>query len=397
LTARSKRLLWLTVGAGVAIRIALAFATFGDGPDIRMFGYVGDALLDQPLHVYTALNHAPDARWFYPPGYFPWVAVAEALSRATGLPMHGTIQLAPIAADAAIAWIVQDSLGRRGKSDAVRLGAAATVAFGPSFAIISGYQGQLDSVAILPAVIAVIVWDRDPRRRALVAGLLIGLGGALKIFPLLALLALLPTVRSWREAATLVGTAAAVGIVALAPWMISEQHEVREVLGYSGISGLGGPTLAMQPGFAENFLGQYPPDTQANWLLVRVIAHGQVINLLVLTGVALFLLRCRPRPVEASVLVFLSVYVLTTGFFFQYVIWGLPFFLLVGYVRKTALLQAAYLAPAVIFYMRPWDGTAIVIPFAVIMIGIWVALAVALTRWGAKLWRERPAPLRTAA
>ena len=30
-------------------------------------------------------------------------------------------------------------------------------------------------------------------------------------------------------------------------------------------------------------------------------------------------------------LVFLSVYVLTTGFFFQYVIWGLPFFLLAGW------------------------------------------------------------------
>ncbi len=396
MTLSTKRLLWLIIGAGVAIRVALAFATFGDGPDIRMFGYVGDALLDDPLHVYTALNHAPDARWFYPPGYFPWVAVAEGLSRVTGLPMHGTIQLAPIAADAAIAWLVQDFLGRRGKSDRVRLGAAAAVAFGPSFGIISGYQGQLDSVAILPAVIAVIVWDRDHPRRALIAGLLIGIGGALKIFPLLAVLALLPTIRNWREAATLIGSAAAVGILALAPWMISEQSEVREVLGYSGISGLGGPTLAMQPGFAENFLGPYPPDVEANWLLVRVIAHGQVINLLVLIGLALFLLRCRPRPVEASVLVFLSVYVLTTGFFFQYVIWGLPFFLLAGYVKKVALLQAAYLVPAVIFYMRPWDGNAILIPYALIMIAIWIALAVALTRWGAKLWRERPARLRTA-
>jgi hypothetical protein len=49
---------------------------------------------------------------------------------------------------------------------------------GPSFIDISGYHGQIDSVAILPAVLALMVWERRPQpTRSVRAGLLIGLGG----------------------------------------------------------------------------------------------------------------------------------------------------------------------------------------------------------------------------
>ena len=162
------------------------------------------------------------------------------------------------------------------------------------------------------------------------------------------------------------------------------------VVGYSGISGIGGITLVMQPGFSENFLLSFPPTVEPNWLLIRVLTHDGLLNAIWMGGLALFLARCRPRPVDAAVLVWLAVYVFATGFFFQYVIWGLPFFLLAGHVGKVVLLQAAYIGPAVIFYMRPWPDDEIVIPYAAVMIAIWVALAVALTRWGSRLWRERP-------
>src|SRR5207302_10782054 len=105
-----------------------------------------------------------------------------------------------IAADAAIAWLVQAGLGRAGASDRTRLSACALVALGPAFALISGMHGQIDSVAILPAVLALVVWERGGSRRALAAGLLIGRAASIKTAPGLMVLALLPSVRSRREA-----------------------------------------------------------------------------------------------------------------------------------------------------------------------------------------------------
>lgn len=401
MSRRFTTILWAIIGTGVAIRVAIAFGSYGDGPDMRMLTYVGRGLLDDPLHVYTTLNHAPDARWFYPSGYFPWLAAITGIHDLVGLPYHGLVQLGPIAADAAIAWIVQSELGRRGRGEGVRLAAAAAVAFGPSLGIISGYQGQLDSVAILAGLLGFVAWERDGPRRALVAGLLIGLGGAIKVFPLLLLLALLPSVRSRREAITLCVAAAGIVVLFVAPWVISEPGEFSDAaIGYSGISGIGGITLVMQPGFAENFLTPFPPTVQANGLLVRVLAHNSLLNAAWMGALTLFLIRCRPRPVDAAVLVWLTVYVCATGFFFQYVIWGVPFFLLAGHVRNAILLQLAYIGPAVIFYTRPWHDDAIVIPYSAVMIAIWAALAIALARWGSRLWRDRPPqvlPARTAA
>jgi len=132
-----------------------------------------------------------------------------------------TIRLAPIAANLGIAFVVQDFLGQRGAERSTRLAGAALVAPGPSFLVVSGYHGQFDAVAFLPAVLALTLWERDLPRRALWAGLLIGLGGALKTVPLLLLVALLPSVRTRREAAVLVGAAALPVLAALAPFAIA--------------------------------------------------------------------------------------------------------------------------------------------------------------------------------
>jgi hypothetical protein len=378
------------IGTGVAIRVAIAFATYGDGPDIRAFTYAGSALLDDPLHVYGVLTHAPDAAFYYPPGSFPWFAASEALHRALGLPFHGLVQLPQIAADAAIAWVLQDALGRRGASERVRLGGAAAVALGPSFGIISGYTGQIDSFGILPALLGLLAWDRLGPQRAITAGLLVGLGGAIKITPLLVLLALVPTARSRREGLTLLAVAGAVVVLVSLPWLISEPGAVRKVVGYSGIPGAGGLSLVIQPGFAENFLTGWPPPVEPNWLFTRFVAHDSLVNATAVAGIALFLFRTRPRPVDAAVFLWLGVYVFSSAFFFQYMLWGLPFFILAGHVRKVALLQAALLGPAVIFYMRPWDEHWVAIPYAAIMVAVWAAFAVALTRTGVRLYRARP-------
>src|SRR4051794_11702075 len=203
MTTRGRRLLWVIIGAGTLARLVYAFATVGQAYDIESLRLVGQALGHHPLHVYSIVNQGEGARlgdflafrWPYPPGYMPLAGLGVLLSKL-GLPFNGVIQVFPIAADAAIAWLVQALLGLRGATQRARLAGAALVAFGPAFFVVSGYHGQVDPVAILPALAALYLWETSgSRHRALQAGLLIGLAASVKTIPGIMVLALLPSAR----------------------------------------------------------------------------------------------------------------------------------------------------------------------------------------------------------
>ena len=131
------------------------------------------------------------------------------------------------------------------------------MALGPTFGMVSGYHGQFDSVAILPAVVALYLWERlETPSRGLVAGGLVGLGGIFKTVPLVMLVALLPTVRSWREAGWLLGSAAAVLVVASLPFLVATRATYEAaVRDYHGFPGVGGLSLVVQPDLAGAWLG----------------------------------------------------------------------------------------------------------------------------------------------
>jgi 4-amino-4-deoxy-L-arabinose transferase-like glycosyltransferase len=233
MSSRGRLVLWSLIALGVVARTIVAFKTYGFLYDMDSLVAVRKALGGDALHVYSTVNGHPYNRWPYDSGFFPLILLSGAVASVTGLAYHGLVQLAPIAADGAIAWIVQDHLGRHGASERLRLAAAALVALGPSFAIISGFHGQIDSVALLPAVLALWLWERSPPgvRRALVAGALIGVGASIKTVPGLMLFALLPSVRSRREAAALVLPALAVPAIAVAPFLIADPHSTIEASG----------------------------------------------------------------------------------------------------------------------------------------------------------------------
>src|SRR3954468_15913814 len=157
------RALVAVIVAATAGRVALAFATYGVDYDMHSWRIVADALRDPAASVYST------GRYPYPPAFLPVVRLCDALARGTGLPFDGVVQLPAIAADAALAWLAYMFL--RGSAG---VAGALIVALGPIFALISGYHGQFDSVAILPAATGVALWVRDVPRRALWTGLLIG-------------------------------------------------------------------------------------------------------------------------------------------------------------------------------------------------------------------------------
>lgn len=387
MTPRGSRLLWAVILGGSAAKVVTAFVTVGLAYDIDSFRVVSEALQgDQPLALYLDVN-AEAVRWPYPPGYFPWILGADRLSGWLGLPFHGVVQVAPIIADAVLAWVVQAYLGDRGADERRRLGAAALIAFGPSFLFVSGYEGQLDSVALAPAAAALLIWSRLPSgRRAPAAGFLIGLGVALKTFPLLVVLALLPRVRGGREGAVLVGTAIAVPLVLLSPWLVAEMQATLDALRYNGLPGVGGISLLVQPGLADYWLRGTPVELSA--LTKALIEARAPITAAGLGVMVAILLRRRPDPATGALMVYLGIFVFGLNFGPRYLLWALPFALMAGWLREVAVLQAVTVVAAAVLVAAPFEDGWIPVVFVFIMLSLLAAFAVWL---GALAKGDRPA------
>lgn len=383
-----RRLVWVLIAAGLAVRVVLAFTTRGVPFDLNSYGVVSEGLRAHGLDVYSAVNAGRFPRWPYPPGMFPVILGAQGAHDLTGASLAGIIRLPSIAADLAIAWIVQDFIGRRGFGPRSRLGAAALVALGPSFIAISGFHGQIDSVAILPAVGALAVWDRPHmRHRAIVAGTLIGIGAGVKTIPILMLLALLPSARSRREGLVLAGSAIAVLAVAVLPFALADPAGVSILGRYRGAVGLGGASLAAQPNLALGWLGvaAAPISGVSRWLQ----AHGSVITALALAASGGALLYRRTSAVPAALAVWLTIYVFGVNFFMQYMVWGLPFLIMAGYLRWALALEAVLLVPTVLTYAHPRSTWLAWLGYVVPMLAVWTSMVGGLLLLGYAIARRR--------
>jgi hypothetical protein len=342
---RDRLLLAAMVAAGSAIRLWIGFTNRGVQYDVDSAYAVAAALKTHPLHVYDTL------RWAYPGGFLPIVLVCRWIADATGAVFYGVIKLPLILADAGLTVAVWWGLARSGASRQARLAAAALVAFGPSFVLISGYHAQMDPAAILPAVIAVLIWERGSPGRALPAGLLIGLATSFKTVPLFMVLALLPTARSRREAAVLTGAAIAVPLLATLPFLLADTHNtVASLKANRGVPGWGGISLFVQPRMIHDWLHGilFTPSGATRWL---VLNQNTIVGVAVLLAGAVAWRR-RMNAVPAAALIWAAVYVANPDWSYQYFIWGLPFFLLAGMAVPVAGLQALLALPAAELYFH---------------------------------------------
>lgn len=329
---------------GTVIRGWIAFTNRGDTFDIDSAYVVARALAAHPLSVYHGL------RYPYPGGFLPLILLCWRVAEATGLAFWGVFKVPTILADAGIAAVLGWGLGRLGAAPRERLISVALVALGPSFILISGYHGQIDSVALLPAVAAVVVWQLGGEGRAWQAGLLIGLGASVKTFPMFTLLALLPTARSRREATTMVLLAVAVPLASVLPFLIADRHAtIVSITSTKALPGVGGLSLLIQPNLIHSYIG-HPVRTDP---FVIDLLHRQnlIVGLAVLLS-GVYSYRRRLDAITAASLIYLVVYVANPNWFYQYMIWGLPFFLLAGRRLEVAAVQLALALPAAEFYFR---------------------------------------------
>jgi len=392
----------MLIGIGVVGRLLLAFTTDGQRFDLQSYALVNSALHADVFGVYHQLDNfssPPYGRWPYPPGFFAAIVPIASAAHHLGLAFTSLIRVPAIVCDALIAWLVADHLGRRGHSEVSRLLAAALVTIGPSFVAISAFHGQIDSVAILPAVAAVLLWTRtDARWRAPAAGALIGLGGAIKTVPLLMVLALAPSARSPREALELVLAAGGVALAIVAPWLVFDGPGKSLMWRYRGGPGLGGLSLLAEPSLPLTVFSHGHDMVRG---AAQVLYEGsRWITGGALVATAALLVRRRPDPVHAAILIWLAVWVFGVTFFLQYLIWGMPFLLLAGRLRAVIALQALVLAPTILTYATGVQDWQVWTFYTVPMIALWGALAVGLAVLVRRLVRSTPdamAPVGSAA
>jgi uncharacterized membrane protein len=364
---------------GLVGRVLFASNTAGVVYDLDSLKIVAGLLHTHPGTVYQVANanHAYP-RWPYPPGFFPIILLCRVIADhiVVGDGFETVIRFPTIIADLGIAFIVQEFLRIRGFARPQRLAAAALVALGPSFAAISGIHGQIDADGILPVVLAVYVWERRVPRRALIAGVLIGVGAMVKSIPGLVLLALLPTVDSRREALTLIGAALAVAVVAIGPYVVHDGIHWFRNLDYNGGIGLGSLSLVAQPSLALNWLhvGSTPISGFSFDLYhaARWIAAGTVLCTFAV------LWRARAAAPLAAAALYLTVYAFGVTFFMQYMVWGLPFLLMAGYIWQVLALEALLFAPVYVIYHGVTTSTAGKVLYIAPMMLVWASLTIGL-------------------
>lgn len=394
LTARGARMLIALLAAGFALRIWLAFATRGQAFDITSYEVARDALRSDPLHLYALAN---DIRphWPYPGGFLPWVVISGWVSDGLGWRFDGVLQLAPIIADVLLAFIVLVYLDWRGAGERTKLASAAVILLAPGFWVISGYHGQIDAVACVPALLALIVWQREGERRALTAGVLMGIAVAVKQPPVIMVLALLPTARSFREAMLLLVAMGLLIVLSVAPFLIADlPGTVDGLTANKGLPGLGGISLLLQPDLSALWL--HTKDVSLSALSEAVFDHGAFFVGLTMLGITGVLIRWRVPALEAAIIVWLGFYVLGINFGITYLIYGVPLLLMAGRLRGALVLQTLLIVPIGLLYIPQGRSLPLELIYTPVMLVVWGMIGAWL--WSAiRLERRRTGLRRIAA
>jgi hypothetical protein len=315
--------------AGLLAHLALVALVTPASVDLVHLAGAARALDTHPVEVWGG------PQWPYPAGYLPWLWAAGRVVDVTGAPFADVVRVLPALAVAATAVLVGGELSRRGTPTALVVAASATIAAGPAALGVDVWLGQIDAVPAALAVAAILLWDRGGPRRALLAGLVLGLAIAVK-HPILVVGApLLVGIRSPREGAVLVLACAAPAVVLTAPFLLAHAGRVvRAITAYSGVPGIAGPSRLLYGGFMDPVLGTGPFRPAPPWVL-RVLdlqAAAVLAGALLVSGLA------RRAGVASAAgraaVLWPVVYALMFSFSFQYLLWGLPFLLL---ARRWAL------------------------------------------------------------
>ena len=325
--------LWLPLGA-----------TF----DIDSYRLVTDALLSGQEVYVAAVGRHP-----YLPFQMYVMGAMASLATATGLPYVVAIKLPAVLADVALTgliyrMVVDGGAGRRqGRDWAAYL--ALLYALNPVSLLVSSYHGQFEAITLL--LLAASLWLFE-RRRAGASGAALGLAILNKTWPIAFLPVVLMRLSSWRARLGYAALAVAIPALAVVAYLLAYDASPAPMLGraltHRGNPGYWGPSAVLVP--AATLRPALQPLAGAlvalrNWLLLAAVL------------LSLWWTQ-RQSARDAWLTLLLSVFAVTVGFGIQWLVWLVPFGLLVGQDRRLRLysLAAALMLTIHLYglHMVPW-------------------------------------------
>jgi hypothetical protein len=309
---------------GLVIRLAFAFGFFGTA-DMRFYlkwaRYIGQQGLWNNLYTHIA-RIAWGPLPVFMMGFFGWVA------DLTGIPLYGLVALPPILSDLGIGFMVYLIAEREHLSPQKKLAASALYLLSPISILVSAYHPQFGAVYILPAIIAYYLFAYRDRYRW--AGLILGFGISMVIFPVLFIPAFLAKLGTWRKRIVFLIMAGIMPALFFAPYLLTDFTSVyQKVFRYNSEFGTWGSSFLLRlfvdhvwAGPGEGFVGY-------------ALAYGGHGLLLVLAIVGLVIFP-HMKLHNALTLTVLISYMNPTGYSNQYIILLLPFVVL-EFENKTAI------------------------------------------------------------
>jgi hypothetical protein len=379
--------------AGFGLRLALALISLGTNDIVTWLGFAASIAEEGLVGRYGeirvesfVMNHPPLAAYYA-------FGVRE-IALALGLPFALLFKLPMIAADLATAALLGVIGGRPGRPSLVL---TAAYVFSPIAIGISAYHGNTDCLCVALAFLATLLLARG---RHAAAGLALAASLNVKLIPIL----LLPfLVLQCRNLASMrrfcVGFAC--GLLPFLPFVLLQPTDFYRATLVDG--------LELNHWGVTAFLHAASQNLKLQPLVAPVIAgflaYGTAL-LLCLVGLAALAGRVRPRwsTLELGAICFALFLVVAPSFAVQYLIYVLPFLLLVDFTRGLTYSLVGGLF-ALVIYASFWTGTFPLFsrfsggfPMPAPLVGVlaWAVLVGYLAHAITKLHGGGPAAIRSA-
>jgi len=337
----SQRVLVCVFVVGLLVRLGLAYFSPGAPHDMISYRMQGQAVLDgQNIYTATAGRHPYPPVWMFVP------AAALTLEELTGWPFTFWVRLPSVGFDLGIGillWI----LSRRRKDSSSALQDTMLYVFNPVALLVISH-GMFDAIPLFFILLAYVsIAGLSIQRRTILSALSLGLGIAIKGFPALVFPAFVCKQEKWRHR-IVYGLVSLLPLTALMPFIFaSGGTAVERVFARVGVSDHGHGLLLQTLASAGH------PYLQRGLDLLR--ARGSI---LVLGCVLLGTWMARHRPLDELILLsFGLTYAVSIGIASQYLLWILPFLILVN--KRRAMIYSGLSTVTLLIYYAIWGAGVI--------------------------------------
>jgi 4-amino-4-deoxy-L-arabinose transferase-like glycosyltransferase len=329
----------LLLGGALAVRlIPLVFGI--ESTDILLYRQQAIPVVEA-TNVYAVTHnvfpYAP-VSMFYP-------ALCLELSWILGIPFHAVIKLFAILADVGIVSVLYAMGGRLfGRRTAIR--AAVLYALNPVSILVSSFHGNIMPLVVLLMVTAYLLFRLDPDKNLVVSGLFLGLAVGWRSFPILLLPFFLASIDGTAKKIRFAACVVVPVVLSMIPFAwLDARPMMHEMLSYSGWGIHHGP-FAIVRGLHLLSIGHVTWENPSGWTPWMISSK---FAFLALYAIAAIFAR-RLGLLNGILVTFFLFDVVYSGVASQYLIWTVPFLLLVDSKAMFWSYQLAGTYALVVFY-----------------------------------------------